>query len=779
MPGGDKVERALAPVWAKSPGDADQPGTSLMEHTAAVLQRLAAYIKLYRRELKQATGVDMVRVLLYGALLHDFGKVHPGFQAMLRGEGHFGLRHELLSLAFLAALQVPEKEKPCLAAVVALHHRDWWELQTGHTVYFHPSLEADRLAPLQELVSGLPRERVAAMLDWLEMAGEYIHRCTGFSIEPYPVQRPADPFPAAHHIYEGLAVIRALVGTFVQRGGRGVPRRVDRAACYPALLGRGMVISADHLASAAGALPAPGFSGPQEVLDALGLSEGALYPHQQALLDAAGSRILVAPTGSGKTECALLWSAALRREKGMRGRLFLLLPYQASLNAMAIRLRERFGAASTALVHGKTLVRCYQELTEAGYGPDQAQKMARHAAALARLNVAPIRLCTPYQLLRVFFARRAYEAMYCFLLGAQLVFDEIHAYDPEVAAMVLVAAKFFQLYAGAECLFMSATLPGHLESVLREYFSLPRPLRPPADWLRGRSRHRLHLLPAGISEPDTVQRVVEAACQGAVLVVVNRVARAVEMADRLCREGLRDVILLHSRFCPRDRAAIEKSLAPRTGRVLVATQVVEVSLDIDYDTIFTEMAPLEALLQRFGRVNRRGGKGICPVHVCTRLEGGALPYRDAHLQQVARVLEKFLIDKPDGILEELLVQELLDASYPAELRQELMGAVREKMQAFERNFVREMLPLGVQDSDTVRRLQEAWDEQFDGVEILPEALLPEAKAAPTPLDVAQLLVPVSHRQFARLKALGRVRWEDSLSHYVTSCSYSTDTGLIL
>lgn len=125
------------------------------------------------------------------------------------------------------------------------------------------------------------------------------------------------------------------------------------------------------------------------------------------------------------------------------------------------------------------------------------------------------------------------------------------------------------------------------------------------------------------------------------------------------------------------------------------------------------MAPLEVLLQRFGRVNRRG---ICPVHVCTRLEGGARPYRDAHLQQVARVLEQFLSDKPGGILEELLVQELLDASYPVELQQELMGAVWEKMQAFERNFVREMLPLGVHDSDIVRRLQEAWDEQFDGVE---------------------------------------------------------------
>lgn len=101
-----------------------------------------------------------------------------------------------------------------------------------------------------------------------------------------------------------------------------------------------------------------------------------------------------------------------------------------------------------------------------------------------------------------------------------------------------------------------------------------------------------------------------------VLVCCNTVRRAqtayAALKNDLEKNGI-EVILLHGRFNARDRLEKEKTVNAATGSrsaerrpvVLVATQVVEVILDIDLDVIYTDPAPLEALIQRFGRVNRR------------------------------------------------------------------------------------------------------------------------------------------------------------------------------
>lgn len=138
-----------------------------------------------------------------------------------------------------------------------------------------------------------------------------------------------------------------------------------------------------------------------------------------------------------------------------------------------------------------------------------------------------------------------------------------------------------------------------------------------------------------------------------VLVCLNTVKRAQqayeELTDRLSNRV--EVELLHSRFNGIDRLEKEKHVQNACGSisnnrktiVLVATQVVEVSLDIDLDVIYSDPAPLEALIQRFGRINRRCLKKYAPVNVFNKPDDGQHIYDDALVKNTLNVLKRMLI----------------------------------------------------------------------------------------------------------------------------------------
>ena len=148
------------------------------------------------------------------------------------------------------------------------------------------------------------------------------------------------------------------------------------------------------------------------------------------------------------------------------------------------------------------------------------------------------------------------------------------------------------------------------------------------------TRHQLVLVEGELTSAEALKRIESDARLGkSVLVVCNLVQRAQKVYEELTarlKETEICVELLHGRFNMRDRSAKEAVIRDASGStstrrrpvLLVATQVVEVSLDIDLDTIYTEPAPLEALIQRFGRINRRRKlKGVAPVSCFYRAGG--------------------------------------------------------------------------------------------------------------------------------------------------------------
>src|SRR5581483_10824435 len=124
------------------------------------------------------------------------------------------------------------------------------------------------------------------------------------------------------------------------------------------------------------------------------------------------------------------------------GRLFYVLPYQASLNAMYSRLQAVFPNLIT-LQHSRAAQALYRQLLETEhYDRASAAKTARFQTSLARLHFHPVRVLTPYQLLRSAFRLRGYESILADAAKGLFIFDEIHAYEPVRLGMIFAMIEY-------------------------------------------------------------------------------------------------------------------------------------------------------------------------------------------------------------------------------------------------------------------------------------------------------------------------------------------------
>lgn len=785
----EELESRMSHLWAKSPPQPGAPPVTLFRHSLDVTQQMAEYYSLYRPAWPQDGGpVCVERVLAYAALTHDFGKIHVGFQAALQGGPRFRNRHEVLSLGFLGMLDIPPEELPWLEAAVALHHKNLFRLVGPGQPFYLGSTFDHEGSTARALVDGVRPNEAELLRGILCHAQEVFKRCDWPTFALYPVT--SQRYDPLERIRGALARVRALETRFHAETDEWgnivgpIPWDTRRGG----VLARGFLMNADHLASFG---PQPlriGLERVDSVVHAIRPRVPELNSHQCKTARQSGSAILVAPTGSGKTEAGLLWAARQAEADGLRGRTFILLPYQASMNAMQRRLIDSFAPhigetpekweAEVALIHGRSVRAAYERLLEFDYSPSEAVEHAHVQSDLARLNVAAIRICSPFQVVRLLFAPKGVEGLIVALSRARLIFDEIHAYDPEVTALSLAATQLLTGQFGSRVLFMTATLPSHLRDVIKRVFG-PLPLLMPEDDVLCRpARHRVRIVSNDALSPQSVAEITEAAQKGSVLVVVNQVNRAIALY-RALKSTIADIHLLHSRFTHSERFQQEKQIVPRLGRVLIATQAVEVSLDVDFDSCFSELAPLESLLQRFGRCNRRGRQAHpATVTVYARFPEGPvpwLPYREDHLHTTCQVLAT-CISSRGGLLSDSSIQQMLDTSYPENLKQELAEQVTGKLGQLQKLFVEPFAPFGMDDDQHLAQLDRQWERLFDGQEVLPASLREQAAQERSWLARTRYLVPISGRKYARLKWQGCVTWDETVMCDVVSAPY-TEEGL--
>ena len=593
----------LNDVWAKSAelGEGGQPET-LAQHTWYVLSRLAEFIQLRPNLPTQINVPRLWHILFWSAFLHDFGKAVTGFQTQLRRDGGgWGHRHEVFSLAFVDWVidDLSTEEQQWLVASIVSHHRDFEEIQR---IYPIPDWDDDD--PLRPQLASLSEETVGGLWRWLSECGIPWRDELGlanFSISMPQLQEKQVAIEAVQQygverIRHWLKVYRTL--------NRNLERRSTLDAIVLGITVRGYIINADHSASAhAGPIPLAQFDA-DVILASRNLSPESLFGHQTQAETVDGSALLVAPTGSGKTEAALLWAARQSSSVGRLPRLFYTLPYQASMNAMQGRLEDIF--PHVGLQHGRGLLALYRLLLERDYHPRAAARTATWARNLSRLNYPPVRVFSPYQMLKGMYRLKGYEALLTDYHNAAFIFDEIHAYEVTRLAMILKTIEYLRVNFNARFFIMSATFPTLIQGWLSEALGTHTKIEADSGLFQEFIRHQLILLDGELLTDAGLANVVNDARAGkSVLVVCNLVDRAQEAYNQISAQLNQVDIrteLLHGRFNMRDRSEKEKLIRDATGAtsekrqpiVLVATQAVEVSLDIDLDTIYTEPAPLEA-----------------------------------------------------------------------------------------------------------------------------------------------------------------------------------------
>lgn len=306
--------------------------------------------------------------------------------------------------------------------------------------------------------------------------------------------------------------------------------------------------------------------------------------------------IVIAPTGSGKTEASLLW---MNGEKS-----FYTLPLKVSSNAIYLRIKENYEYKDVALLHSDAMA---VYLREYNGNEDIGEKYER-----SKMLSQPLTVCTVDQLFRFVYRALGTEIFAATLKYSKLVLDEIQAYEPRVIATIIYGLKMIQEM-GGKFAIITATFPPVLKYFMEQYGLVEGKQYIFKDFtgkeyqVEKYPRHKVEIRHLEMNLDEIRLR----GKNRKVLVICNTVSKAQKLYKKL--EG-ENVWLLHSKYIRRDRAFLERKIMgfSESGEsgIWITTQIVEASLDIDFDILYTEMCTADSLLQRMGRCNRKGR--YCP-----------------------------------------------------------------------------------------------------------------------------------------------------------------------
>ena len=343
---------------------------------------------------------------------------------------------------------------------------------------------------------------------------------------------------------------------------------------------------------------------PQTIFQKLKLkveSSGKIYIPRNFHLECLkyqGDAVVIAPTGSGKTEASIVWALNTNPRK-----IILLMPTMVTSNNLYERLCYYFGKLSCGLSHSSAETYFAIKNEEESYEVNKFKLLNQKAFMPAAM------VSTVDQILTCGFNTGLWSLKEYALLGSAVIFDEIQAYEHYTIGLITsVIRKIKSL--GGKVMVMSATMPQFLREHFLNLLGLPEALI--AKERMDIRRNRWIYLDNTVE--DIRERVLdELIKKKKVALIVNDIKTAKKeykvYTNMLKEKGLNlNVLCLHSEFAAIDRQEKEQKLTNNNNSydLVIATQVIEVSLDVSFDTMFSECAPIDSLVQRAGRCNRYG-----------------------------------------------------------------------------------------------------------------------------------------------------------------------------
>lgn len=635
-------------MWAKT-----QPYKTLLHHMidtgfmAEAILKESSLQPLLKRLKELLPGEKVLNTASCLIALHDIGKCHPFFQAKepsieyvkkLSAEGKLSInqkneyRHEIggkyIIERVLKRLSLPPKQLRMLGSVLRLHHQKGAQESRACRV---PE-NMDR--PFWEKEQNMLFEKVCSVFQPNFHLFANCKNTDGVAVVLWGCTILADWLSSGQN--EFFAIAESLpFEEYIKE---------SRKAAQTAIVSAGLQLQKY--------LPAQGFCDVWQ-----GLETESLRPLQNVCAELTASWqeksgvpgfvLLEAPMGEGKTEAALFLTAHLMERLGKTG-FYVALPTAATSNSMHSRMKSLLadhGIAAAKLMHAQAWL---LEQTSYKGETDDAQEAEAWLSPLRRGMLAQYAVGTVDQVMMAVM-RIKYGVLR--LTGAAskvIVIDEVHAYDSYMLAIIERLLEWCAVLA-VPVVMLSATLPQERRNRLlsayvgREVISVSQayPLITMAGpensvqeiAVAGTYMHqhvRLEIRPLLEKWEQVAQLALDKVSNGGCMcVLVNTVHEAQKLFQILRAIATEDISLLlfHARFPAIRRQEIEEKCLSAFGKsgvrpkkaILVATQVVEQSLDLDFDTMITALAPIDLLLQRIGRVHRHEGrirnKGMETPHV--------------------------------------------------------------------------------------------------------------------------------------------------------------------
>jgi len=688
----------------------------LIEHVSAALEKC---VKLYEF-IESLDGVityeqlkdgekrkELFKNLAKAIILHDLGKINFDFQRRLYGKefpeelkevlkGSEGIktRHEILSILWSAGLLGETKEDAKIRTAVLLHHYNEFfsdDKEFSHIVELYPG-DVERY--LEFLASR--REELKRFLQG------YLEKIKWKFNEDFIQESIAE----IKLDFSRVETLKEKVESWDDDLSESVPLYNPEEIDVDSLVFLGMLRRCDY--SSSGDFPIEPIHDItsvfedveenmrrriEEKLREAGVSFKGLWQEELLRRKDSDYLVVVAPTGSGKTELAVLWAKR-------RGKLIYTLPLRVALNDLYRRLSGNyFGEEDVGLLHSTA----FMEYVEGMSSDVDVEKKVNSAGLLAM----PVMLSTPDQIFLTGMNYYGSDKVISVYPESAIVVDEVQAYTPEMVAVFLKTLQLIKR-AGGKALIITATLPPHIEHFLgREGFEI-------VDVTEEAEKHdldvkNLHLkrhhveivegnlfeyssddvIFKGLNEVLSLIEKFESSEFRSVIMVFNNVKKAItaykELGKRLVKDSW-SVCLLHSRLPEKKKAEViaklKSDLAAGRKVILAATQVVEASVDVDFDAMITEISPIDSQVQRWGRVYRNRnedyGKDVPNVVVFSSVDRGTATVYGRGvgkvvLEKTAEVLQ-MLGGKLIGYEEE---RDAIEKVYSGELLKEYIKGVEE------------------------------------------------------------------------------------------------------